>query len=77
MLKKEVLALLGRKGKLIAGDYYRANEKIDKYRNDWFKTGFRNLVTDAVNHALVTLDKTERIETLTTNTANAVGSAID
>jgi hypothetical protein len=77
MLKKEVLQLLGRKGKTIAGDYYRANEKNPQYTKDWFTVGFRVLVTDSVNHALKQIGNEDVIDVLSTNTANAVGSAID
>lgn len=77
MFKNEILSLLGRKGKKIAGEYYSQYESIKMIQKDWFSGGFNQLVTDAVNHALSQIGSESRIEILSSNTANAVASKID
>lgn len=79
MLTKEVMSLLGRKGKSIANVYYKANEADAMNNPDktWFSSGFNALVTRSINHALETMGKPERVPQLTSSTANSVASKFE
>ncbi len=79
MLTKEILSLLGRKGKNLAGQYFRDNVQaaMNSPNKDWFSTGYNNLVLRSVNHGLAGIGSEVRLESISSNTANAVGNRID
>jgi hypothetical protein len=74
---KEVLAMMPKQAKIEAAKFYRDNEKQAVCQRDWLSGGFESLVTRAVNHGLAVTLTEGRIETLSSNTANAVASRLE
>lgn len=78
MKTAEIVSLLGAKGRMIAGKYYTDHLQDAEFNDkNWFSTGFKNLVSKSVNHALEVMGKTERVSIQNDNIANGVANKIN